>query len=414
MQMYNGGMSYWPGGDYESWWGSIYAAHFFVEARQAGYEVNNQVYNKLMDYINDKLRNKETEEYYYTEPGTNTFYKKRYVKREMIYGLYVLALDGKARLSLMNYYKNSKDALTPDAQYMLATTYYLAGDANTYRQLCPSTYPADFSAYYWSSCYYSPLRNEAIALNCLVAADPNNSQIPDMARHLSQSIQKRGYLSTQEAAFSLLALGKLARKANNSNITANVSLNGKSIGNFTGSDLTISNPGKGNVTIDAKGSGNLYYFWETEGLTEDGSYKQEDNYLKVRKTFLNRNGNTYTSNFKQNDLVVVKISIISTRGEAIENVVITDMLPAGFEIENPRITESQNMPWIKNQATPQYSDYRDDRINLFVTAYQGESNYYYLCRAVTKGVFKMGPVSADAMYNWEYHSYHGAATVTID
>ncbi|NJO91638.1 MAG: alpha-2-macroglobulin family protein, partial [Chloroflexia bacterium] len=32
MQLYNGALSYWPGGGAESWWGSVYGAHFLVEA----------------------------------------------------------------------------------------------------------------------------------------------------------------------------------------------------------------------------------------------------------------------------------------------------------------------------------------------------------------------------------------------
>ena len=39
--------------------------------------------------------------------------------------------------------------------------------------------------------------------------------------------------------------------------------------------------------------------------------------------------------------------------------------------------------------------------------------FYYLCRAVSKGTFKLGPVNADAMYNADYHSYNGAGTVRV-
>jgi hypothetical protein len=41
-------------------------------------------------------------------------------------------------------------------------------------------------------------------------------------------------------------------------------------------------------------------------------------------------GNT----FKQNDLVIVNITLERSYSTDIENVVITDLLPAGFEIEN--------------------------------------------------------------------------------
>ena len=56
---------------------------------------------------------------------------------------------------------------------------------------------------------------------------------------------------------------------------------------------------------------------------------------------------------------------------------------------------------------------RDDRINLFTTANSTPKAFYYLCRAVSKGTFKLGPVNADAMYNADYHSYNGAGVVRV-
>jgi uncharacterized protein YfaS (alpha-2-macroglobulin family) len=58
-------------------------------------------------------------------------------------------------------------------------------------------------------------------------------------------------------------------------------------------------------------------------------------------------------------------------------------------------------------------DVRDDRINLFVNSTSLHQTYYYAVRAVSPGVYHMGPVSADAMYNGEYHSYNGAGTVKV-
>jgi uncharacterized protein YfaS (alpha-2-macroglobulin family) len=71
------------------------------------------------------------------------------------------------------------------------------------------------------------------------------------------------------------------------------------------------------------------------------------------------------------------------------------------------------MEWIKNAATPEEMDVRDDRLNLFVDLNSNRQVYYYAVRAVSPGTFRMGPVSAEAMYNGEYHSYHGAGTITI-
>jgi uncharacterized protein YfaS (alpha-2-macroglobulin family) len=90
------------------------------------------------------------------------------------------------------------------------------------------------------------------------------------------------------------------------------------------------------------------------------------------------------------------------------------MLPAAFEIENPRLTEDRNMTWIKNASTPQHFDIRDDRINFYTTADVTEKTFYYLVRVVSRGKFILGPVSADAMYNADYRSYSGGGNVVVE
>jgi hypothetical protein len=162
-----------------------------------------------------------------------------------------------------------------------------------------------------------------------------------------------------------------------------------------------------------KGTGKLYYFWEAEGISTSGAYKEEDKTLQARKTFYDRYGRLITDlTFKQNDLVVVKLSLKASAG-FIENVVLTDILPAGFEIENPRINDLPGTSWVKDNATADHTDIRDDRINFFVNASTNVQSYYYVVRCVTKGNYKMGPVSADAMYNGEYHSYNGGGMIKI-
>ena len=71
------------------------------------------------------------------------------------------------------------------------------------------------------------------------------------------------------------------------------------------------------------------------------------------------------------------------------------------------------MDWIKNGSKPTSMDVRDDRINLFVNLYSNKQTYYYAVRAVSPGNYKMGAVSADAMYNGEYHSYNGSGVIKI-
>ena len=134
----------------------------------------------------------------------------------------------------------------------------------------------------------------------------------------------------------------------------------------------------------------------------------------MRRSFYDRYGRTISGNtFSQNDLVIVKITLDKSYSGSVENIAITDLLPAGFEIENPRTKEIPGMDWIKDASTPVSLDVRDDRINLFVDLFRPSQTYYYAVRAVSPGVYRMGPVSADAMYNGEYHSYHGAQTIKV-
>lgn len=411
MQLPDGALSFWPGGGYESWWGSIYATHFLIEARKAGYEVNNSVVDRLLQYMQYKLNSRETETFYFNDNQS-----KRIAPEEVAYSLYVLTLDGEAQQPLMNYYKAHQELLTLDSKYLLSAAYALSGQAKQAKDVLPPAFEGEKPNTSFGGSFYSYIRDEAVSLNVLLDIDPNNQQIGIMAKQLSEQLKNAYYLNTQENAWSLLALGKIARMSNNTNATASILSNGKTIANTTGADITLDEKQFANnlLQLNVKGEGNYYYFWQTSGITNDGSYLQEDKYLKVRRTFLDRNGNVISSgNFHQNDLVIVKLTLESQYNSDVDNVVLTDMLPAGFEIENTRLTEMPDIKWITDAATPDYIDIRDDRVLMFTSAGGQAKNYYYMVRAVSPGDYQLGPVQADAMYNGAFHSYNGAGTITI-
>lgn len=416
MQLSNGGLVYWQGGDEENWWGSVFAAHFLWEAQKAGFEVNQGMMDRLIRYLQQKLAVKETYTYKYTD-ANGKVQSKETARKEIIYSLYVLALAGKPQLSTMNYYKaKASSVLSIESRYMLAAAYTLAGDANKAKQVLPSGLEGETTNMLNDQSFDSPVRQKALALNALIETDPNSPQIAILTKHLTDDFRKDRYHSTQESVFTLLALGKLARLNSAGDVTATVSAGGKKIADFKGQDISVSYADfkAGNVQIATQGKGKLYYFWDLQGLTRDGSYKQEDNFLKVRKQFFDRFGKPLAGNtFKQNDLIVVKVSLVSTGSSSVDNVVVTDILPAGFEVENPRITDKSDMAWIKDAALPNHQDFRDDRVNFFVTATDKPKFFYYTVRAVSPGRYRMGPVSADAMYAGEYHSYHGAGNVAV-
>lgn len=414
MQLYNGALSYWPGGIAESWWGTTYAAHFLIEANRAGYDIQPQQLDRMLGYLVKKVRARTHETYRYYD-GSNRLVTTQIPAKDIFYSLYVLALAGKHDIATMNYYKVRLDSMALDSRYLLAGAYLLAGDRRSYTSILPKSFSGERSERSMGGSFYSYVRDEAIALNSMLEGDPDNPQVVGMVKHLSEQLRAQKWLSTQERAFALLALGKSVRRAGAGKGTATVRSGGKTLGQMDGDNLVLTSiPLGGDVTIEAKDAP-VYYFWEIEGISASGEYTQEDSFLRVRKEFLSRSGKPLSgTSFKQNDLVVVRISVASQRGEAVENVVITDMLPAGFEIENPRIGAVPELAWIKDNATPDHFDIRDDRIHYFTTVEKKERYYYYLVRAVSRGVFRMGPVSADAMYNADYHSAHGAGTVRVE
>jgi alpha-2-macroglobulin len=412
MQLYNGGLTYWPGGGSETWWGSVYAAHFALEARKAGFEVDNTFLDPLLKYLKKNLEKKQLITYYF-----NFTQRKQITPQEAIYSLYVLSLAGEKPTALLNYYRSRTEQLSLDCKYMLAAAYALTGDMEKARVVVPTAFEGEKSNSSFGGCFYSYIRDEALALNVMLDIDPQSPQIGIMAKHVGEALNNSQYLNTQERTFSILALGKISRNAVTSDIKASVKAGTKEISRFDNMDLVIdiNKIGSKEVTISSEGTGNLFFYWESEGISVDGIYKEEDSYIRVRRNFYSRNGNPISSNqFVQNDLVLVELSITGLTTNYVENVAITDILPACFEIENPRLTSlPPGMNYPHTNSYPEYIDIRDDRINFFTWLNSNTMYFYYLVRVVSPGTYQLGPVGADAMYNGEYHSYNGGGKVVV-
>jgi alpha-2-macroglobulin len=408
-----GGLSYWQGMPNANGWATAYGAHFLVESKKAGYDVKNRFLKKTLAYLISSSNTDKPEQNinYYNANGQVRV--RSIAKPDLIYNLYVLALADAPQKSLMNYYKNNLKKLTVTEQYLLAATFKIIGDNAASQAIMPKSFNEEKQVGNNFSDFYSPIRNLALSLNALLESDPQNLQIPLMVRQLSSTIEKTKTLNTQEQSYAFLALGKYAKTLPESKMTASVSSNGKALANYAGK---LQNYGSGlaqSVNISTKGKGELYYFIGSEGLSKSGKVVEEDKNLIVRRQYYTRDGKPIINNiFSQNQLIVVKVTLKSVLELPIKNVVITDILPAGLEIENPRISGERGMAWIKNQSTPNHFDIRDDRINLFTDAGPNQE-YYYLARAVSKGKFTLGPISADAMYSAEARSYNGAGVVTV-
>ncbi|MBC7426080.1 MAG: alpha-2-macroglobulin family protein, partial [Bacteroidia bacterium] len=413
-QTYSGGLSYWPGENYVSQWASAYGLHFLVEAEKAGYEVNAGVKSKLVNYLNSISNNSMEERDWYYNNGKET--ARTIISREKIYALYTLALAGSPNRPAMNYCKLHLNKITTDSRYLLAAAFSYTGNQSSYQDVLPKMYVDDNNLQYLGGSFSSPLRNKALVLNTLIDKNMDNPQVISLARELSKNLKEEKYPNTQELAFSFLALGKIAKNKVKAGGKADIYAEENLLGTFSGKDLKITKGFGNGTSIRSNGTADVYYFWTAQGISKSGKVVEEDNGMKVRKAFYNRNHEVISlASVKQNDLVIVKITLASSYATTLNNIVITDILPAGFEIENPRITPEKDLSWTNDQSYSDHFDIRDDRINYFVDLYQDRPlTFYYMVRAVSKGKFKMGPVSADAMYDGSIHSYSGAGVLLVD
>ena len=412
MQLYDGSMAYWQGGNYSNWWGSVYAAHFLIEAQKANFAVSDNVLKKLLSYIEKKNRGGETYDYYTYSYNKRTIIK--IARKEILYGLYVLALAKRGDIATMNYYKSRPHLLATDSKYLLAGAYALMGKWNTYYEVVPPIYKPEKTDRETGGCFDSEIRANAIMLNVLLEVEPASEQIPYMIKHITQ-LSDFMY-STQERSFTFLALGKAAKLTANTDMKVDIISNGKTLNTFNNKDVTVTNDelNSGNVALKSSGKGEVYYFWSTEGVKTGEKVKEEDSFLKVRRTYYDYRSGAVINNFSQGELIVCKISLTGFE-KSVDNIVITDLLPSCLEIENPRLSTSTELKWkSKNPLLVQYMDVRDDRLLLFTSLKRNETKeFYYMLRVVNKGKFTLPVIGAEAMYDPEYHSYNGASVVSV-
>jgi uncharacterized protein YfaS (alpha-2-macroglobulin family) len=201
-------------------------------------------------------------------------------------------------------------------------------------------------------------------------------------------------------------------------MTVAVMVDGRKRASYDGKSITVTEKelGAGAVTLKASGKGELYYFWSAEGVRREGQVTETDAGMQVRRSWYDYRSRQPLSvqELRQGQLVVCKISV-SGQGRSVDNVVVTDVIPAGCEIENTRLRASTNLDWpVANPLNVEYMDVRDDRLILFTSLDGGTTReFVYLLRVVNEGAFVLPPLAAEAMYDPAFHSYNGAARVRI-
>ena len=122
---------------------------------------------------------------------------------------------------------------------------------------------------------------------------------------------------------------------------------------------------------------------------------------------------------KQNERFAVVLKI--TEGQpTFGRIIVADYLPAGFEIDNPRLVSSGDtgtLSWIEDAKEPAHSEFRDDRFTAAFDRASGDKAVFtvaYVVRAVSPGKYVLPQAYVEDMYRPDRFGRTGVGTVEIE
>lgn len=407
------GFVMWPGSGYETFnpFANVYAVHFLVEAHQAGYALPEKWLDDALDLIGELARS--------GRDGWPSSWRPSLRENTRAYACYVLARAGRPERGAMDQLvKDRWEQLSVAARTHLAGAYALIGNRPRFDELLPAADAPVESGRSTGFTWHSLARDEAMRLEVLATVDPDHIQVPRLMRRLSARAENGRWYNTQENAFALLALGKLASGNRLAPATGTVKVGDDLIGIFDGEDFSIQGRDWAGqkVQIQTEAGGHAWYSILDEGVPVEAPATPQDNGLVIRRQYLDRDGNPIDLEaIEQGQTVVCRLLLKSEKG-TVNDVVISDLVPAGLEIENPRLSE--NGPFGAGlydhpRMVLDHWEVRDDRLLLFTRAQSSVKEFQYLLRAVTAGEFVLPPVRAEAMYDPEVMSTRNGGEVRI-
>ncbi len=421
MQMADGGFHPWPNAGDAADWTAIYATHFLVEARRARHAVPEDRLDAALDALRARLEAAGPTD---ADPG-NTAWQDDQERRA--YVCEVLARAGKPEPGWTARLLEQSARLRSSSRAHLAAALILGGRPRDAAPLLRGIEPAGGAdARRAGGCLNSRVRDAALALLAWVEVDPSAPEAAAFAKQVQDARLDGRWATTQENAIALLALGRYAAAQPRETEPFRAALRpseGQGT-NATESALvrwTPGAPGRARwVRIENEGPGRCYFGATVSGVPAAGAVAEEDRGLMVRRAFLRPDGQPWEGmSFRQGDLVVVRLEIAADPALApVENVVIEELLPAGFEIENPSFEVANQAPWLGERRNWMiHRDVRDDRLVLFPHPLTGApgapQTWHYTVRAVTPGRFVVPPLRAEAMYDPSVRGTHGKAEIEV-
>ncbi len=409
----DGGLAYWPGGTNANTWGTTYAGHFMVAAREAGYRIPPSLLNDWK-----RFQQKASREWQPTAPNRSAF-AARQNQLDQAYRLYTLALAGSADLSAMNQLREQA-SLSAAARWRLAAAYALSGKDNIANDLVDGLDLEVPEYRELSYTYGSTLRDQAMLLETLVLLE-RDDEAGQLVQDISDQMSSQYWLSTQEMAYALLAVAKFVGDSEvSSTFRINYAVNGtnqQDAGSqrpFLQLDITNQLQNGGNrIAVTNPGSNRLFARLIMEGQPLPGEETGQTNDLQMQVNFLNLDGTPLdpASIPQGRDFQAeVRVTHPGQRPVSYDELALDQVFPSGWEIINTRLDELSGA----SQSAYEYQDIRDDRVNTFFDLSRGRSHTYRVrLNAAYQGRFYLPGTSCTAMYDNSISAYQAGRWVNV-
>jgi alpha-2-macroglobulin len=399
----NGSFGLWvPGGD--DVWLDSYVSDFLTRARERGFAVPDTGFKLALDRLRNFVANAQ-------DPSKDG-------GRNLAYALYVLARNGAAPVGDLRYYADTKlDAIaTPIAKAQIAAALGMLGDRvraeRVYGAALASMAPQPVLDYGRSD-YGSALRDAAALVTLASESGAPRATVSGAVERVEASRNLTPYTSTQENAWMVLAARALAKDAQSVSLDIGGekhqgALNRTLRPGDLASPMKVTNTGEGSVQAVVTVSGAPLV---PEPAAEKG--------FKIERKYYTLAGKPADpSRAKQNERFAVVLKITEPQPQ-FARIIVADYLPAGLEIDNPRLVSSGDtgaLSWIEDAQEPASAEFRDDRFSAAFERKSGDASVFsvaYVVRAVSPGRYVHPQAYVEDMYRPDRFGRTATGTIEV-
>ena len=402
-QTSSGGFSYWPSySDYVDEWGTNYAGHFILEAKNKGYKIPIGLLEGWTRYQTTKANE------WYLDKSRNSYYQKS-SQLQQAYRLYTLALSGKPALSAMNKMRNYSK-LSNLSKWRLASAYLLIGRRDVAENLINGISHSidDYNAS--SLTYGSKIRDKSIILEILTLLE-DYDECKNVMNVIANELSSKKYMSTQTTAYALMAISKCVSFSGNAkSFTFDYNSKSKNIKNaFHQINVDILN---NNIELKNTSNNLLFSSLQIKGIPKyDGKPINEDNKIKMEIKYLSiDNLPINPEKIKQGSDFYVEAKITNIGKYDYDNIALSQIFPSGWEIRNTRMDLIEET--ISSDIT--YQDIRDDRVYSYFNIDKNQTITIKIqLNASYQGRFYLPIVNCEAMYDNAINAKEGGIWVEV-